>query len=217
MRGSGAFLISLALGLAVSAPAQARKGPMRSFADPSTIFAAEIALNRLAREKGQWKALRETAAEDAVMFVPEKVAARDWLKGRAEPSEPIRRQARRVYLSCDRRTAAATGTWQGPGTEGGRFTTIWRIDDKGRWKWVLDHRGGPDAAGEESEFLEGHVARCRKGGRGPGGPGGEMSPDDSLRWSLEAREDGGAVLRVSLWTGNAHEVVIDDPVAAATR
>jgi len=230
VRARRLFLLSLALGLGVSAPLAARKPPMRSFADPSSIFAVEIAFNRLAREKGQWTAFRETAADDAVMFVPQKILAKDWLKGRADPPTPVQWQAHKVYISCDRRTAAATGTWQGADGAQGYFTTIWRMDAKGRWKWVLDHGDRLDTPRAESEFLEGHVAECRKGGRGPEGwsddarpprpvKGGkeEMAapPDDSLRWSYETGEDGSRALRVNVWTGSAYEMVIEDRVGAA--
>jgi len=226
-------LLSGALCLAVSAPAFARKPPMRSFADPSTIFAAEIAFNRLAREKGQWTAFRETAADDAVMFVPEKVLAKDWLKGRADPPAPVQWQAHRVYISCDSRTAASTGSWQGADGTQGYFTTIWRLDGKGRWKWVLDHGDRLAAPRPASEFLEGHVAKCPKRGPGPaalgegangpspppsggreGGKDQPPPPDESLRWSYEVQGDGGRRVLVSLWNGSGYETVIDDRVAA---
>lgn len=211
MRAAAAIICLAALCLA--APGAARKPPSRSFADPSSIFAAEIALNRLAREKGQWTALRETAADDAVMFAPLEVRAKDWLKGRANPPEPVQREARNVYISCDRRTAAATGIWHGPEGAQGHFTRIWRLDEKGRWKWVLDYRERGDVVHQPDDFVEGHAAQCRADHR----PGAEGVADDSLRWSYEAHKDGGGALRVSLWTGEGYETVIDERIAAAVQ
>src|SRR3546814_4565755 len=46
-------------------------------ANPSAFIAAELAFARLARDKWQWTAFRETAADDAVMFMPQRVLARD--------------------------------------------------------------------------------------------------------------------------------------------
>lgn len=220
MRGAAtAFCVALCL---AASPGAARKPPMRSFASPSSIFAEEIALNRLAREKGQWTALRETAADGAVMFVPQKVTAETWLKGRADPPQPIQRQAESVYISCDRRTAAATGLWQGPGGAQGIFTRIWRLDKKGRWKWALDYRGSSDPQRERKDFLEGHVAECRKSERMAGGAvpspgerrgtdeGAVVPPDDSLLWSPD---EGGKIV-VKFWNGSAYETVIEENVAA---
>ena len=48
--------------------------------NPSAFIAAEIGFARLAQDKGQWTAFRETSAPEAVMFVPQRVKARDWLK-----------------------------------------------------------------------------------------------------------------------------------------
>src|SRR3546814_5917844 len=58
-------------------------------ANPSAFIAAELAFARLAQDKGQWTAFRETAAADAVMFMPQRVLARDWLKGRADPAQAV--------------------------------------------------------------------------------------------------------------------------------
>ena len=44
-------------------------------ANPSAVISAEIAFNRLAQEKGQWTSFRQTAANDAVMFVPQPALA----------------------------------------------------------------------------------------------------------------------------------------------
>lgn len=207
-RRSAAFILGLAL---ACAPAQARPkhdgpGVGRSFADPSTILAVELAFNRLAREKGQWTAFRETAADDAVMFVPEKVLAKEWLKDRTDPPAPVQWQPQRIYVSCDGRTAASTGGWQRPDGSVGYFTTIWRVDRKGEWKWVLDHGDGLERPLPPFDFLDGRVAVCR---RHDGAGRGE---DDSLVWNYEMNGTGREV-RVRMWNGTGYDTVIDDRVA----
>ncbi|MGE4430558.1 MAG: hypothetical protein AB7E05_07425 [Sphingobium sp.] len=203
----------------LSAAAARKPGPTRFFPDPSEILAKEIAFNRLAREKGQWVALREMVAGDAVMFVPEKVAAPLWLKGRKDAPPPVRRDAWKAYVSCDGRLAAATGSWQGAGDEQGYFTTIWRRSRKGEWQWVLDHADRLDAPRDYGEALEGRVASCRGLKRdAPPADGGKRDapppPDDSLRWSYDVAPDGSREVRVSLWNGTAYDNVIDDRVRA---
>ena len=78
-------------------------------ANPSAIISAEIAFARLAQEKGQWTAFRETAAKDAVMFDPEPNLAQAWLKGRADPPAAVKWQAHKAFMSCDGKTGATTG------------------------------------------------------------------------------------------------------------
>ena len=91
---AGLVLTTLA-GCAPQGP-EARKRPLS--ANPSGFIAAEIAFARLAQEKGQWTAFRETAAPDAVMFVPQRVNARDWLKAQKDPAEAVRWQPHKVFV-----------------------------------------------------------------------------------------------------------------------
>ena len=122
-------LVLLALGAAALVAA---RPPMRYQPDPSSVIAAEIAFNRLAQEEGQWTAFRETAADDAVMFVPDQVLAKDWLKKQADPPASVSWSPSIVYVSCDGRLAASTGNWKRPDGSVGYFTTLWRRDKKGR-------------------------------------------------------------------------------------
>ncbi|OYW88269.1 MAG: hypothetical protein B7Z20_02970 [Sphingobium sp. 32-64-5] len=219
MRGLALLLIGAALAGGGLSAAQARKqGPARFFPDPSEILAKEIAFSRLAREKGQWAAYREMAAPDAVMFVPQQVSAPLWLKGRKDTPPPVRRDARRAYVSCDGRLAAATGTWQGAAGEQGYFTTIWRRTPKGEWQWVLDHADRLETPRDHGDALEGHVASCRglkREAPSVANPKQAAPPlDDSLRWNYDVAADGSREIRVSIWNGAAYDSVIDDRVAA---
>lgn len=222
-------------GLSLLASAAATRPAMRLSPNPSAVVAAEIAFNRLAQEKGQWTAFRETAAKDAVMFVPEMVNARDWLKGRADPAGSVKWQPGKVFVSCDGDLAASTGAWQRPDGSVGYFTTIWRRDKKARWNWVLDHGDVLATARPASEMIEAKVASCPPRRRGEGGPPGEpraarneggdvvveavvpgtgQSPDGTLQWVSEVRADKSRRVKVTMMVKDERQVVIDDQVAA---
>ncbi|WP_176591808.1 hypothetical protein [Sphingobium sp. EM0848] len=222
MKARPAFLVLTLLALMGARP------PMRYQPDPSSVLAAEIAFNRLAQEKGQWTAFRETAAEEAVMFVPQRVLAKQWLKGRADPPAAVSWAPSTIYVSCDGNLAASTGGWKRPDGSVGYFTTIWQRDKKGVWKWIMDHGDTLAVAREAPEYLIGKVATCKRGHGGeaprpagppPGGkPGkGNMPPapkDDSLSWTADVATDGSRRVTVRMWNGADYETVIDDRVAA---
>ncbi len=222
-----AALILAAGGMALVAA----RPPMRFQPDPSSVIAAEIAFNRLAQQKGQWTAFRETAADDAVMFVPQRVIAREWLKKQADPPASVQWSPSIVYVSCNGGLAASTGNWKRPDGSVGYFTTIWRRDRKGAWKWIMDHGDRLAAPREAPDYLTGKVATCKR--RGPGeGPGagveappprhpekgrGDAPPppqDESLIWSADVATDGSRHVTVRMWTGTGYETVIDDRVGA---
>ena len=125
MRYAGGRAVGLLIGfglLAAATGTQARTPPMRLSANPSAVVAAEIAFNRLAQEKGQWTAFRETAAKDAVMFVPQMANAQAWLKGRKDPPASVKWQPEKVLMSCNGSIGVTTGPWQraAPSSEQGR-------------------------------------------------------------------------------------------------
>jgi hypothetical protein len=209
-----ALLACAALGLI------AARGPARIQPNPSAVIAAEIAFNRLAQEKGQWTAFRETATKDAVMFVPQKVLAQDWLKGRADPPHSVSWSPERVYVACDGNLAASTGGWKRPDGSVGYFTTVWRRDvKKNRWQWILDHGDTVATARPASDFMVGKVATCKRPDGPPPPPPakGEKPPeprDESLLWAADVATDGSRHVTVSVWNGSGYDIVIDDKVAA---
>lgn len=193
----------------------AARPPMRVQPNPSAVIAAEIGFNRLAQARGQWTAYRETAAKDAILFVPQQVSARDWLKGRADPLQPARWSPATVYVACDGRLAASTGTMQRPDGSSGYVTTIWRLDDKGVWRWIMRHDGSRAASEPAAEHLTGKVATCKRpNGPRPPADAAPAPVDESLLWSATAISDGGRRVMVRMWTGEAYETVIDDRIEA---
>ena len=222
-------IIAAALALASCAAGQSNRP--RNFepklANPSAVIAAEIAFNRLAQEKGQWTSFRQTAAKDAVMFVPQPVEAQVWLKGRADPATSVKWQPHKALMSCDGKTGVTTGAWQGPSGTVGYFTTVWQYYEKGtggngEWKWVMDHGDPLTSPREVKEMIETRVASCKGSA-----PATLMAPpenaqmkmglsrDQSLSYTSIVRPDGARTIEVKLWNGMSAETVIFDKVAAA--
>ena len=106
-------------------------GGLTPAGNPSALIAAEIAFARLAREKGQWTAFRETADDDAEMFTPRRVVAKDWLKGRKDPAQAVQWETHRAYASCDGSFGVTYGGWTG-GADAG-----WTIGERLRTRGSL--------------------------------------------------------------------------------
>jgi hypothetical protein len=214
-------LILLTLSACVSPQTRAeRNRPLA--ANPSAIIAAELAFNRLAQDKGMVAAFRETAHKDAVMFVPQRVRAHDWLRT-GTPGSGISWAPHAVFASCDGSAGATTGAWTGPNGSFGYFTTIWLRERGGGFKWILDH-GAPlnGAPREAPEFIDGRQAVC--GARPPVGieTGAEgddlaigLSADQTLSWRSLVRADGSRQISVRFWDGTKMQPVITDDVTAA--
>ena len=129
-------------------------------ASPSRVVATELAFARLAQEDGQWTAFREYAAEGSVMFVPEPVDARDWLKNRANPAQAVAWQPHHVWSSCDGTLAVTRGAWQRADGSVGYFTTVWQRQRDGEYRWMLDQGDVLERPLEEPEFVRTDVADC---------------------------------------------------------
>ena len=195
-------------------PGPPRGGGVRlgSLANPSAAIAAEIAFARLAQEKGQWTAFKATAAEDAVMFTPGMVLAHAWLKDRANPPAGLDWQPHEVWSSCDGSLMVTHGAWQN-GAKHGWFTTVWQRQDKGGYKWVLDHGDETGEALTAPDMVSARVAECpeRRAGRRPAAAGKRgkapkppkappvpfdpahragRSNDGSLTWDVTVAPDG---------------------------
>lgn len=211
---------------ACAARPQAPSGFEPRIANPSAIVSAEIAFARLAQEKGQWTAFRETAAKDAVMFDPQPNLAQAWLKGRADPTAAVKWQTHKAFMSCDGKTGATTGGWQRPNGTFGYFTTIWQFIQRnergdGEWKWVVDHGDALSTERAPKEMIETRVASCK--GKAPAqlqapAEGAQMktgfSRDQTLSYTWIVQPDGSRTVEVKLWNGQASETVILDQVTA---
>jgi hypothetical protein len=211
-------LVVAAAGLA---SAEARAAPRRVSANPSAVIAAELAFARLAREKGQWTAFRATAADDAEMLTPHRVKVQAFLKDKPDPPVAVAWQPHEVWMSCDGSAAVTRGAWQGAKATG-MFTTVWRRQGDGGYKWVLD-QGDPLAAPLPAvEMIGAKVAECTpKPGAAPippPPPGSDAragaSSDATLQWSSSVDAAGARVFGVWLWTGHGFDPVLSIAFAA---
>ncbi len=199
-----------------------------SVAAPSAVD-AERAFNEESQRIGQWTASRQYAHPDAVMFTPQAIWARDFLKGRKDPPAPSKWSPNASYISCDGRLAVNTGPWQSAdGRSGGFFTTVWEQHD-GKWQWISDgrHTLKKPTAARRVPILR--AASCK--GRAPGpplsappptrpGPGG-VAPDDfgrgqsgdrTLGWEWRVRPNGVRQFRTYLWNGRSYTIALDQQI-----
>jgi hypothetical protein len=243
-RFSGAAVLMLAASLVAAPLAHAqqrdRRGPPprpagQSYANSSAILVEEIALSRAARDEGQWAALAQKAAEDAMMFADQPVLAKPWLKGRSSPAESIRWDAQKLFMACDGRSGASTGATQGANGSVGYYTTVWQNLEKPRakkpdWRWVLSHQAPLAEPRAGDEMIESRTAVCTGDpkavlGEIPMGPppkgsdsvapqpaGARASADGTMVWRWEARSDGSRAVTIDLWNGSAFETVVSDTV-----
>ena len=191
--------------------------------NPSALVAGEIAFAHAAREDGQWTAFRSFAADDAVMFVPGMVPAKDWLASRDDPPAAAQWQPHLVVMSCDGRTGATTGALQRPDGSVGYYTRVWHRPNKrgGQWEWVLSHGDTPAAPRPEPDFVKTQIANCKidiptvtDNPLAKPGSIERRSDDRTIIWRATVGADGSRVVTVDLWTGSAYETVIGDQAAA---
>ena len=202
-------------------------------ANPSAIVKAELSFARLAQEKGQWTAFRETAADEAIMFTPDLVNAQQWLKGKADPPQAVDWQPHKIYMSCDGSIGVATGAWQRADATTGHYTTIWHQEDFGKrqpgkdvkWKWIFDDGVPLTKALAEPDYVETEVASCTAtppaavpplGLTNTGKSG--ASADRTLIWNAAFATDGSRIVLVDLVQDDGslqrvHEYTIPAPAA----
>lgn len=225
---------ALALGfgtLAAAAPAAPPRSGFNpnSYANPSAVIATELAFAKEAQDKGQWTAFAEYAAPDAVMFTPQMVWAQTWLKGRANPPVAVKWQPHAAWSSCDGSLVVTHGAWQRPGAVG-YFTTIWRRQPDGKYKYVLDHGDALAAPLEAPEMLSALVADCPPGKRKPPAKQSKIkfkdlppldparrsgqSDDGSLSWEVTVAPDGARNLKIEWAKDGARQLAVIEDVAA---
>jgi hypothetical protein len=186
----------------------------------ATAVDAERAFAAMAQTHGQWTAFRKYALPQGHMFVPERVAAQQWLQGRADPPVSVMWWPAHAFRSCDGSVAVTTGPWVRDGGKlKGYFTTLWVRQPDGQWRWWLDHGDTlalPRAAGIGHRCARHPASACPSSpADGPssfsgwamdpasalGGTSGEgRSADGSLTWQWKAAFDGSRTVRSSFGT-----------------
>jgi hypothetical protein len=192
-------------------------------AEPQTALDAERAFVADAQKLGQWTAFRKYAADDAVMFVPQQVNAQEFLKGRADPAVSVFWWPGKSFVSCDGNYAVNTGPWVRQfGKSFGYFTTVWKRQPDGSWKWLYDGGDGLDTPRAEGGDIKPNVAAC--GGERKGliaAPpayekvGVGRSDDQTLLWRWSVNASGALIFEVWQWNGRTYDKVLTDEIKAS--
>lgn len=224
---SGVMMATLGA-CATDGPARPSGTPVALGANPSAVIAAELAFARAAQEQGQWSAFAMAAAPEAQIFVPQRVNANQWLKGRANPSVAVKWQPNQAWSSCDGSYAATHGNWEHPGSSGS-YTTIWQRQPDGQYKWLLDMSLTTERMTEPAEMVQALVADCAKAENEATAAPYDIpydanatdslsgqSTDGSLMWQALLQEDGAR--QITIWMrrkGTMEEVLFDELNPAA--
>lgn len=184
---------------------------------------AERAFVADAQKLGQWTAFRKWSASDAIMFLPEASSAREFLEGRKDPKVAVFWWPGQSYVSCDGSAAVNSGPWiRAWGKSAGYFTTVWKRQDDGGWKWVLDHGDELAKPRAEGGDIKPRKASCSGKVKAPppmagvtgAKTGGGQSSDGTLAWRWAVRPDGSRSIEALLWNGKGWDNVISDSVRA---
>jgi hypothetical protein len=189
-----------------------------------TAIDAERAFAAEAQGKGQWTAFRDWSTDDAQMFVPQPVNAHEFLKDRKDPPVAVFWWPGASYVSCDGSTAVNTGPWMREwGKSVGYFTTVWKRQPEGNWKWVYDGGDALDVPRAQGGDIQPQRAACPTLPVPPP-PQREMSAevkwgsgsskDGTLNWFWAVQPDGSRSFTTLLWDGHHHKLVVDDRIAA---
>lgn len=220
-----ACLIALSV-LGACAAAGPRAGAPVAFvaADPASTIAAERAFSQAIVDDGQWAAFAAYAAEDAIMFTPDPVLAKEWLAGRETLGGSLSRQPHRMWTSCDGMLAVVQGAWQRGSDEFGRFHTVWERQPSGEYRWLVDHGDrllAPDPVPAETEV---ETADCLRDSPPPQrvtrstGSYNRLwsSPDDTLGVAVTHNREW-RTLGVTIWRDGADVLVVEDTVETRPR
>ena len=199
-----------------------------------TAIDAERAFISDAHTHGQWTAFRKWAAEDAVMFSPNAVWAREYLKDKKDPPKSIDWAPAESWVACDGRTAINRGPWSNAGKGQGYFTTVW-MKGTSSWRWVYDGGDALSAPMTEPKVAKVVKASCRNlskvraayrkatvaterlAGKPPGEAGQGRSADGTLIYEWKVAANGARHFQAKLWNGNAYRVILDQNVAAPPK
>jgi hypothetical protein len=190
----------------------------------TTALDAEVAFARDAQHLGQWTAFRKWADPDAVMFTPQAVWAKTFLKPLKDPPRSITWRPAQSYTSCDGRTAVNLGPWFTQDHHlAGFFMTVWQRTPAG-WRWVYDG-GVPTGGGSKDTTPRSVKASCsiptiappvaappklkpKQALSTPQDNGRGASADGTLAWHWNVTAKGERTFQVYLWNGKRYAEVI---------
>jgi ketosteroid isomerase-like protein len=140
MKNKGMYTLrrTLASLIAAFAPLLAHTAPLDELLAADTAFAARSG------EAGQHVAFAEYLAPDGILFRPEAVAGQQWLAGNEPATGRLEWWPSAAAVDCSGRFGVSTGPWRYTNAAGGEpvaghYLSVWRRDDDGQWRVVLDH------------------------------------------------------------------------------
>ena len=119
--------------------------PLFAQSDLQKLVDAEHAFAKLAEEKGTKAAFLANLTDDALVFVPEKINAKEFWTARAASASLLSWAPNYADISANGIMGYTTGNWEfrpkGKGdtpTAFGDFITVWVRQPDGSYKWVID-------------------------------------------------------------------------------
>ena len=189
-------------------------------ANPSAVIAQELAFARAAQERGQWTAFAEFAGDNAVLFVPQPVEARAWLRGQVNPPQAVRWQPHQVWSSCDGTLALSKGAWQRPDGTTGYFTTAWQRKQLGAYRWTMDQGDTLEQPLPAPDLIGATVASCSPRptpvewpAAGSAGEYRGLSEDGTFFWHVSVEAGNARSVTAGYWDGSAWQQAVVERVA----
>ncbi len=107
------------------------------------VTATDREFAQAALESGMRAAYDRYLADDAVLFRPLPVRARDWLDTHEPATGRLEWAPALAETACDASLAVTLGTWSYTAQDSkvadtGQYLTVWRLNEAGAWRIVLD-------------------------------------------------------------------------------
>jgi len=121
-----------------------RAAPVEVPADVAPdVIATDHEFAQTALESGMRAAYDRFLADDAVVFRPLPVRAREWLDTHEPATGRLEWAPALAEAACDSSLALTLGTWSYTAkdskvTDTGQYLTVWRLNEAGAWRIVLD-------------------------------------------------------------------------------
>jgi ketosteroid isomerase-like protein len=109
----------------------------------SDVTATDREFAQAALESGMRAAFDQFLADDAVLFRPLPVRARDWLDTHEPATGRLEWVPALAETACDSSLAVTLGTWSytakdSKAADTGQYLTVWRLNEAGAWRIALD-------------------------------------------------------------------------------
>lgn len=189
-------------------------------AQPSKIVATELAFARMAREKGQWTAFAEFAADGGLLFGRNgAVEAKPFVKALDNPPEAVQWEPYQVWMSCDATIGVTTGGFADPEGSVGRFNTVWERQRNGEYKYRFDFGIPLEAALDKPDLIGSEIGNCNTPTewRADLPADARYSRDGSLAWRFELVGEGTREYQVWLAGEEGYDSVIEIALPPAAQ